>query len=60
MHASLGDARKRGDLGPGGQPQLEARCAQPELEEGREVYWRTVTYTERRFGPSNSQRKIAW
>ena len=60
MHALLGETGELDELVLGREPQLEPRRAQSQVEERREVYRSTLTYTERGFGPSNSQRKIAW
>ena len=59
MYALLGEMCELNDLVLSREAQLESRCAQPEIEERREIYCRTLTYTERAFGPSNSHRKIA-
>ena len=60
MDTLFGEMCKLDKLFLGGQSQLEPRGAQAEPEERREIYCRTLTYTERAFGPSNSHRKIAW
>jgi hypothetical protein len=59
MDSLLGNARELENLVVVGQAQLEPRRAQSQPEQKRVVYWRTATYTDRAFGPSNSQRKIA-
>jgi hypothetical protein len=43
MHALLGDVGELEQLGLGRQPQLEPRRAQPEAEERRDIYCKTLT-----------------
>jgi hypothetical protein len=43
VHALLGEMRELDELLFRGQAQLEPRRAQPQAEERRKVYWRTLT-----------------
>jgi hypothetical protein len=43
VNALLGDVRELDELGLGRQPQLEPRRAQPETEERRDIYCKTLT-----------------
>jgi hypothetical protein len=43
VNAVLGDPRERRELGLDGEPKLDPAGPDPELDERREVYCRTVT-----------------